>query len=240
MEFCEAIQSILLSISPGVTLSYIDDVNLEGEISKVAASVQTILDSFQKTGLKLNAVKCEVTANDLRIIDHYPTFHQFKKVDKMDLTILGAPVMGGTMADSVLKEKTAALERAVNRLSLLPAHDALCLLKNSIAMPKLLYTLRTAPCSGSPELERFDQLLRSSLSTLLNVNLTDDQWKQASLPVHMGGLGVRSACMLASSTFLASAAPTLPLQNSILSPVMSFRPDDRQGTQCLAHFDYCR
>ena len=39
---------------------------------------------------------------------------------------------------------------------------------------------------------------------------------QASLPVHMGGLGVRSACSLASSAFLASAAATLPLQDEIL------------------------
>ena len=39
---------------------------------------------------------------------------------------------------------------------------------------------------------------------------------QASLPVHMGGLGVRSACSLASSALLASAAATLPLQDEML------------------------
>ena len=39
---------------------------------------------------------------------------------------------------------------------------------------------------------------------------------QASLPVHIGGLGVRSACALASFAFLASAAATLPLQDEIL------------------------
>ena len=33
----------------------------------------------------------------------------------------------------------------------------------------------------------------------------------------MGGLGVRSACMLAPSAFLASVAATLPLQEAILS-----------------------
>ena len=52
--------------------------------------------------------------------------------------------------------------------------------------------------------------------TILNVLLTDLEWKQASLLVHMGGLGVRSACSLASSAFLASAAATLPLQDEIL------------------------
>ena len=55
------------------------------------------------------------------------------------------------------------------------------------------------------------------LETILNVQLSDTRWKQASLPVHMGGLGVRSACMLAPSAFLASAAATLPLQEATLS-----------------------
>ena len=58
-------------------------------------------------------------------------------------------------------------------------------------------------------------MLRTGLETILNVQLSDLQWMQASLPVHMGGLGVRSAYSLASSAFLAVAAATLPLQDEI-------------------------
>ena len=50
----------------------------------------------------------------------------------------------------------------------------------------------------------------------MNVQLTDDQWIQASLPVQNGGLGLRSVCMLAPSAFIASAAATFELQNEIL------------------------
>ena len=46
------------------------------------------------------------------------------------------------------------------------------------------------------------------LSKILNIDLYDFQWTQASLPVQMGGLGVRSASMLASSAFLALVAAT--------------------------------
>ena len=109
------------------------------------------------------------------------------------------------------------MNRAIDRLSLLQAHDALCLLKNSTAMPKLLYILRTSPCFDNPLLASFDDALRRGLSLVLNVELTDKQWSQATLPVQMGGLGVRSACTLASSAFLASTAATLPLQDAILS-----------------------
>ena len=60
-------------------------------------------------------------------------------------------------------------------------------------------------------------VLKNGLETVINVQLSDTQWKQASRPVHMGGLGVMSACMLTPSAFLASAAATLPLQEAILS-----------------------
>ena len=83
-------------------------------------------------------------------------------------------------------------------------------------MTKLLYVLRTLPCFDNSLLASSDDTLRRGLSLVLNVELSDKQWSQANLSVQMGGLGVRSACKLASSAFLASAAATLSLQNVIL------------------------
>jgi len=104
------------------------------------------------------------------------------------------------------------------RLSLLQSHDALVLSKNSLSMPKLLYTLRTLYCSDNTLLLLFDNTLRAALSVILNVDLNDDQWPLASLPIRNGGMGICSAQMLAPSAFLASAASTLELQQSILHP----------------------
>ena len=59
----------------------------------------------------------------------------------------------------------------VKHLSFLSSHAALFLLRNAFAIPKLLYTLRTAPCSDSDELANYDDTLRSALSLLLNVDL---------------------------------------------------------------------
>ena len=63
----------------------------------------------------------------------------------------------------------------MQRLSLLRAHDALSLLKNSLAMPKLLYLLRRADCSGNQLLDEFDNKLQTGLSEVLNVDLNGDQ-----------------------------------------------------------------
>ena len=59
-------------------------------------------------------------------------------------------------------------------------------------------------------------MLRFGLETILNVQLSYLQWMQASLPVHMGGLEVRSACSLATSAVVASAAVTFQLQDEII------------------------
>ena len=85
-------------------------------------------------------------------------------------------------------------------MSLLNAHDALVLLKNSISMPRLLYTLRTSECDDHPLLLIFDTTLRSCLRRIVNVDFNNYQWLQATLPVQNEGLGIRSAMMLASST----------------------------------------
>ena len=98
------------------------------------------------------------------------------------------------------------LEKLGERLKVLQAHDALCLLRNAFSFPKLLYALHTAPCYQSILLSSFDSLQRSLLESICNIHPTDSGWLQASLPAAFGGLGVRSAVMLAPSAFLADGA----------------------------------
>ena len=139
------------------------------------------------------------------------------------MTLLGAPVLKGSAQDTVLKHKVGQLRKALERLSIIHSHDALVLLKNSLSMPKLLYFFRTSDCSDNPLLTTFDSTLKQGLSSILNVDLNESQWLQATLPVRRGGLGIRSARMLAPSAFLASAASTRDLQQSILpAPAVSY------------------
>ena len=53
-------------------------------------------------------------------------------------------------------------------------------------------------------LAEYDLTMRSALSAILNTQLDDTAWQQASLPIKSGGLGVRSAVQLSASAFLAS------------------------------------
>jgi len=72
------------------------------------------------------------------------------------------------------------------------------------------------------------------LSTILNIDLSDDNWPQASLPVKNGGLGIRSVTTPAPSAFLASAASTLTLRDVMLAQFGNICPDPAVTRSTLA------
>jgi len=159
---------------------------------------------LSQTGLKLNISKCEIIAENTAAIPDSSILSKFVKVtkDEKTLLLLGAPVFKGSAEDAAITHKIDQLKRALGRLSFVHSHDALVLLKSSLSMPKLLYLLQTADCSDNPLLATFDNILRSDLSSILNVDLSDMQWLQACLSVRHGELGIRSAQMLAPSAFV--------------------------------------
>ena len=53
--------------------------------------------------------------------------------------------------------------------------DFMVILKNSLPIPKLLYLLRTSDCGDNPLLSEFDNTLRSGLTSILNVDLSENQ-----------------------------------------------------------------
>ena len=61
-----------------------------------------------------------------------------------------------------------------------------------------------------------DSQIRAGLNKILNTELKNTQWVQASLPIRDGGLGTRRLSMLATSAYLAPAASTVLLVRTIL------------------------
>ena len=80
----------------------------------------------------------------------------------------------------------------------LHSHDALTLLRHSLAILKMLHILRTAPCFLSSVISEYDSILGNILSAFSNIKLSDDSWMKATLSE-----GIRSAVYLASSVVMA-------------------------------------
>ena len=220
--FCMAIHPLLLSLKSELRIGFLDDISLGGPEKIVSDDITMIEAEASKLGLQLNKKKCEITSRATRQQKIYSeAFSGFQFIDLENLFMLGSPVMPGSAIDQALAEKINDLTRAISRLRMLQAHDALVILRVSLSIPKLMYTLRTASCHESCRLSEFDTALRIGLSSILNVDISDDQWNQASLPIKDGGLGIRSAASLATSAFLASAARTDDLQSRILPQAIS-------------------
>jgi len=215
--FSLTIHPLLSSLKSTLAFSYLDDVTVDGDEAAVEDDVSRLMSEGNAIGLSLNISKCELIST--RPTNLPPIIGSFTHLHTDEANLLGAPLQPGPSMDSALNIHCANLERAVSRLKLISAHDALTILRNCLSAPKLNYTLRASPCAGNPRLTIFDELLRKAICSIANVNLTESQWLQASLPIRIGGLGVRSVSSLAPSAFLASAAGTSALQELILSSI---------------------
>ena len=65
-------------------------------------------------------------------------------------------------------------------------------------------------------LTQYDTVIKNTLQIILNIELSDLTWDQATLPVVNGGLGVRLATDLALPAFLSSVAGSTSLVLQLL------------------------
>ena len=197
-----------------------------GPVGSAISDIRRLEDKAKSCGLLLNQGKCEVIGlNPTNQQEWSAAGLKFIECPPEDAILLGTPIQAGKGIDKVLEGKRLDLSSMIGRLALLPAHTALFLLRNVFAIPKLLYILRTAPCCDSMELLGYDEMIRTSLAAILNINLSTSAWTQACLPPRWGGIGVRSAHQLAPSAFLASAAGVTGLLSLLLQSDITSLPD---------------
>ena len=194
----------------------------------------TLLETKCKAlGLQLNRTKCEVISHVSGLATEHPIVGGFVRVSPGKASLLGAPLSNLEALEDALRTCTAELGNAFQKMQDIARHDALTILRYSLGATKLLHTLRCCPCSGHPGLARYDTVLRLGLSRILNLPLTEEAWLQATLPIKVGGLGIRSVSQLALPAFLASAAGTDRLQSTMLSNMAS---PDPQWEMALARW----
>jgi hypothetical protein len=96
-------------------------------------------------------------------------------------------------------------------------HTEYCLLRSCLALPKIIFTLRTVDTSECQDiLQEFDDTIRESLIRIMGAPVTDRQWLQARLPTGQGGLGLRGAVDTAGAAYAASYISAQPLVNEQL------------------------
>ena len=129
-----------------------------------------------------------------------------------NLTTLGAPISEEAVAPAFFKKYTD-LELLAERLPDIDPHSAFFLLTRCLDIPRLQYLLHTSDARkfAPNELNSFDDLMKKTVTEILNVDFSPTSWTQAYLPVKMGGLGVRRVQDVALPGFLASVNSTKSL-----------------------------
>jgi len=170
--FCCAISPLLSSLQSDLTLGYLDDLTLAGHKDTVASDIRHVVEDGGKLGLQMNPSKCEVICHsDLDISD--PMLQTFTRTAVTDATLLGAPLFHGSVLDGTWTDRCAEPARAVDKLSLISAQDALMLLRVFFSAPRAQHFLRYSRSVDNPALEVFDSHLRSALCRMANVDISD-------------------------------------------------------------------
>ena len=220
--FCLSIHDMVSRIKSEFKVFYLDDGTLGGTVDDVLEDLNAIETAAGELGLSLNHAKSEIfcadNSTEAEMLDKNP---DLLVVNSDNACLLGSPIGGMASINSILQTKIQSLEVFKRNLTTLHSHDALCLLRHAFSLPKVLYVLRTAPCFCSSLLSDFDVIQRSLLESICNIQLSERSWLQASLPVNSGGLGIRSAVMLAPSAYLASAAGSSCIIRSVLPTHLS-------------------
>ena len=219
--FCLCIHRMCSRLESELSLFYLDDGTLGGNVDNLTHDLEVVEREGAEIGLRLNMEKSEIICANPNTTDSIlSSLRGAQVVEPTKATLLGSSIGDVHSISDVLTMKIGMLKRMGDRLEQLSAQDAILLVRHSFALPKLLYNLRTSPCFLSPVLQEYDKLLQAIMGRITNIHFTDDDpaWAQATLPVKMGGLGIRSAVQLAPSAFLASAAASSDLVHHIIPP----------------------
>ncbi|XP_037042412.1 uncharacterized protein LOC119078809 [Bradysia coprophila] len=231
--FSLTIHKLIQNLKSELNVWYLDDGTVCDDPDIVLNDFKTIINESEKLGLHINPSKCELfflsEKIDEEIVSKFNTIcPEICVTTKEDLNLLGAPLFEEgfiKFSEKVLSKLKVMFER----LKLLNSHTALFLLKNCFAVPKLTYLLRTSPAWKFEDfISSFDDEIKDLLETILNIDMNDQQWTQATLPINFGGLGIRKLQDISLPAFLSSSFGV----KSHVSHILNF-----QDTTFIVHLD---
>jgi hypothetical protein len=218
--FCIALHPLISQLSNcGLAWQgwFMDDGVLVGTVSALASALETLQREAPKLHLAVNLDKClfwskllphgETCCGPLR---RTPWAHS--------LPVLGIPFGGGhpDHYQMVLGRLAALLQRL---LLLRDPQAALLILRACLGAQRITYLLRVQYSSHTATLSvQVADLLRTTLASLLQSDLTEAAWMQACLPLSLGGLGIQNPTLLRESAYISSSLSELVLSEHVSLP----------------------
>ena len=197
-----------------------DDGNLMGPKSGLTRAISIIKEDGPPRGLHLRPDKSKVWHPSDRSEDLHPLGPDITRVLGSGIKVLGSPIGDVSYSQGFVAAKVDQMEELLDNLhSLEDPHSEYALLRSCFSLPKFSYITRTIPSSSHLQTyKKFDKAVRHTLEGIIGSPLTDSQWTQASLPVSMGGLGLRCAEVHAPGAYLMSVTSSDQIIRDITGP----------------------
>lgn len=213
---------------------YLDDGTIIGPRDEVKEIYDHLSTHGTQYGLILNPAKCEVywPSGDQSFSEFPPTITRLRD----GVSLLGSPVYGSKSfaSNTVLHQvqQIGLLQSSITELN--DPQIELHLLRSCLSVCKVNHLLRTVPLSDmSDPLLIFDVNLRATLSKIIHGSVPGPSWTQATLPLRLGGLGLREASPSAHLAFKASCSLSKQLVHDLTSLASAILPGEQAATKHL-------
>ena len=206
---------------------YLDDGTLVGTAPELSQVAEIITRQGPSKGLILStAATVKAPSRPKTTVwspldvtgDEDPLGKGIPRVRGLGITLLGAPLGHIGYEAEVLQEKVDKVQRITSLLpDLQDPQTEFCLLRSCLSLPKMMFLLRTVDTTAHRHLlAQFDLITREALGRILGTPLNDLQWRQAKLPVSLGGMGLRAALDHGAAAYATSYLQSQPMVKQLL------------------------
>ena len=132
--FCLTLHQYCQRFSSELCISYLDDISIGGSCKSILQDLAVVREA-EDIGLRLNLSKSEIITRDHTTLGTLLTSLPGAQVmDSVNATFLGSPLGDDRCVSRAMID---ALKRVAEKFVALSAHDALVLLRNAFAIPKV-------------------------------------------------------------------------------------------------------
>ena len=171
---------------------YLDDGVIGCDTVSVAKALEILQKEGPEYGLHVIMPKCEL---------YYPSNSNFNrnlfpaelKVMPNGIDIMGVPIGSADFCTAYFNGRLSKLNLLIKIDDIENTQVSFLLLNKCVAYCRFAFFSRTSINPATFEVfKQFDCYIRKTLESLVGSSTTDSQWKQATLGIRLGGLGLRS------------------------------------------------
>ena len=204
---------------------YLDDGTLGSTFAVLRLFYDCLTEMGPAYGIHLNPAKCELVTSvedAAEGLAMFPELPPAKHHTFSDWFLLGSP-----MGDDLAAHYAATVARAERKSKLLgrlveDPHVAICMLTFCGAFSLLVHLLRACGPGPSDDLRRYDALVQDVAT---NITSVISPW--LSVPLRLGGGGLRSTADHAHVAFIASVSASASIANIFVPVSFALAPDPR-------------